>query len=140
MEGMIQNYILSNEGKVIASNKTLTEWNWVCGHTWLIPDEDHYNFLERNEAEKELIWVQSMHLRKLYVIKENYEKPLRDLLPTNELDIIFGFLGDYTNFEQTIFLKLHPTKWVGSYFCIKLWHLYLVMHKMKTVTYISEPK
>ena len=51
-----------------------------------------------------------MHLRKLYVIKENYEKPLRDLLPTNDLDIIFGFLGDYTNFEQTIFLKLHPTK------------------------------
>ena len=77
---------------------------------WFLPDEDHYDFLERNEAEKELIWVQSMHLRKLYVIKEKFEKPLRDLLSSNDHDIIFGFLGEYTSFEQTIFLKLHPTK------------------------------
>ena len=69
-----------------------------------------YDFTTRNSAERELIWVQSIHLRKLNIIQDKYNKPMRELLSERDHQLIFGFLEEYIDFEKRMFQRLHPTK------------------------------
>ena len=61
-------------------------------------------------AEKELIWVQSIHLSKLYIIQDNYMNSMKELLCDEDHQLIFGFLKEHISFEKRMFQKLHPAK------------------------------
>ena len=67
-------------------------------------------YSERMHEEKEIFVTEASALRKLFIARDEFITPLKNVMTSEEFRDTFEFLEEFIKFRSSMFTLLHPKK------------------------------